>query len=56
VFCTKIQENNQGHFKIKDNIMTKQILAALLAITGALDEWPVQAALNFFANDKRQDI
>ncbi len=29
-----------------------KLKSPVLAITGALDEWPVQAALNFFANEK----
>lgn len=40
-----------GYDKIEKDRLEK-LRSPVLAITGALDEWPVQAALNFFAVEK----
>ncbi len=40
-----------GYDKIEKSRIEK-LRSPVFAITGALDEWPVQAALNFFANEK----
>ena len=45
-----------GDYDKIDQASIEKLKSPVLAITGSLDEWPVQAALNFFANEKNKSI
>jgi carboxymethylenebutenolidase len=45
-----------GDYDKIDKSSMEKLKSPVLAITGSLDEWPVQAALNFFANEKSKSI
>lgn len=43
-----------GSYDKIEKVRMEKLKSPVLAITGALDEWPVQAALNFFENEKEK--
>ena len=45
-----------GDYDKIEQASIEKLRSPVLAITGSLDEWPVQAALNFFANEKSKSI
>jgi carboxymethylenebutenolidase len=45
-----------GDYDKIDQASLEKLKSPVLAITGSQDEWPVQAALNFFANEKSKSI
>lgn len=45
-----------GDYDKIEQASIEKLRSPVLAITGSLDEWPVQAALNFFANEKNKSI